>query len=178
MKYAVDELTNCPLTADELQETVALLESMPSWLESALAELSDEKLRLKPAPAPEAFSLVEHVLHLRDIEVEGYSRRMRRLLSEPNPLLEDIDGTALAVQRSYNRQPVGPALAEFSAARRQNVARLKSLTEEDLARSGEMEFVGTVTLSRLIRLWRQHDTEHRAEIQALVGRLRDPESEG
>ena len=40
--------------------------------------------------------MLEHVCHLRDIEVEGYAPRLKRILSEDGPFLPDIDGRRLA----------------------------------------------------------------------------------
>ena len=111
--------------------------------------------------------MVENLLHLRDIEIEGYSKRLRRILAEDTPALPDIDGTRLAIERHYNEQPVAPALAEFSAARRENVALLRAVTPADLARKAEMEKVGRITLAQLVQMWREHDAGHRAELAEL-----------
>jgi hypothetical protein len=172
MNYAAVDPAAPPLTAEEFHAPADFLEGTPAWVESALAGLTDEQLRWKPRPDPEAFSAVENVCHLRDIEVEGYSQRLRRSLQEDHPFLPDIDGTRLAVERAYNQQPVGPALAEFAAARRENVALLRRLTRADLGRTAEMEGKGCVTLQQLIEMWRNHDAGHRAELEELLRLLR------
>ena len=149
----------------ELQAAIEFLNGTPDRLEGLVGGLSEAQLCHKPQP--EAFSIKENILHLRDIEVEGYARRLRRILSEDTPLLPDIDGTQLARDRCYNEKPVAPALREFTASRRGNVALLRSITESDLARPAEMEGVGRIILARLLHLWREHDAGHLTELEEL-----------
>ena len=154
------------------QETVTALSVLPGMLASRLGALSDAELRLRPAGA--YFSLLEQVCHLRDIEVEGYSRRLSLLLEQDQPQLPDLDGAALAKARRYNEQAFAPALAAFSAARQANLSRLKTLKPNELTRSGHLEKVGEVTVQRLLELWVAHDGEHSQEIEGLLISLRDP----
>jgi hypothetical protein len=158
----------CTLSPEGLQGLIEFLERMPAHLESLLVRLSESQLRHKPGPEADAFSLVEQVHHLRDIEVEGYSHRLRRMLAEDNPVLPDIDGTRLAVERAYNQKPLAPAFDEFVAARRANIELLRRLSPADLSRTGKMEGVGSITLAQLLEMWRNHDSAHRAELQELL----------
>ena len=50
----------------------------------------------------ESFSALGHACHLRDIEIEGYHVRIRRLITEENPALESLDGYELARQKRYS----------------------------------------------------------------------------
>ena len=165
MKYGTLEETPCIQSAEELQVAIELLVDIPARVEALLAGLDEVQLRYKPKP--EVFSMVENLLHLRDIEIEGYSKRLRRILAEDTPALPDIDGTRLAIERRYNEQPVAPALAGFSAARRENVALLRTVTPADLARKAELEKAGRITLAQLVQMWREHDAGHRAELAEL-----------
>ena len=165
MKYGTLEETPCIHSLEELRAAIELLAEMPAYVEAALAGLSEAQLRYKLSA--DAFSMVENLWHLRDIEVEGYSRRLRRILAEDTPALPDIDGGRLAIEHRYDAQPVAPALAEFAAARRENVALLRSIGAEDLARAAEMEKVGRITLAQLVQMWREHDAGHRRELEEL-----------
>lgn len=173
MNYAPVDTAAPPLTPAGLSAIADFLEATPAWIESALAALSERQLRWKPRPEPEAFSAVENVWHLRDIEIKGYSQRLRRTLEEDHPFLPDIDGTRLAIERAYNQQPLGPALSEFAAARLENVALLRSVTPDDLARSAELQGTGCVSLQQIVEMWRNHDAGHRAEIEELLQQLGD-----
>jgi hypothetical protein len=100
------------------------------------------------------------VLHLRDIDVEGYEPRIRRILNEASPVLADVNGAQLAIDRRYNEQPVQPALADLVRSRAASVERLKACSEADLARTAEMQGSSMVTLRRLLEMWMQHDADH------------------
>ena len=59
-------------------------------------------------------------------------------------------------------------MAAFAAARRANVARLRSLAPPAWERSGTQEGVGRVRLADIPRLMLEHDESHRAEIDAIL----------
>jgi hypothetical protein len=140
------------------------LEETPKRVRELIAGRSEEELSFKPAP--DAFSLRENLLHLRDIDVEGYEVRIAGLLDEHGPReFPDIDGAALARERNYNVQPVAPALEDFAASRARSIARLRQ--SPDLERYGR---VGTraVSIELLLEDWARHDSEHLAEMTHLT----------
>ena len=145
---------------------IADLGRMPEELQRRLEGLTEVQLHFKPNP--DAFSVLENVCHLRDIEVEGYARRLGLLLREDNPQLPDLDGAALARERAYNEQSLKPALDAFLSMRRRCLDILADLTPEDFIRRGQFEKVGEVTLSRLLELWVDHDREHLKEVDELL----------
>jgi hypothetical protein len=142
---------------------IDLLEKTPERIRSLVAGQSEEALSIKPAP--DEFSLRENVLHLRDIDVEGYEVRITRILSELDPVFADVNGAALARERNYNAQPVAPALDAFAASRARSIARLRAIAPTDLQRTGELEGAGRVTLHDLLERWAQHDREHLEEMR-------------
>ena len=156
----------------KLEDALAALQSMPAALERRLAGLSEAQLRFKPGA--DSFSVLESICHLRDIEVEGYAPRLRLLLETEDPVLPDLDGSALARERRYDQQPFEPALETFLIARRGNLQRLAAVTEADLGRRGLLEKVGEVTLGRLLELWVEHDRGHVQELDDLLQALREP----
>jgi DinB superfamily len=150
---------------DFLTETIAKLSSAPGQIASLIHGLSEEQLSWKPDP--ELFSVRENILHLRDIDVEGYAQPIRRILDEDHPTLPDLDGGKLARDRHYNAQPVQPAFDDLRSSRAASVARLKTCVDQDLDRQAEMQGVGTVNLRRLLELWTEHDAGHIADIAEL-----------
>jgi DinB superfamily len=156
----------------ELKAAFDALSEMPEALERRLAGLSDPQLRFKPAP--DTFSVLENVCHLRDIEVEGYALRLQLLLTQEYPLLPDLNGAELAEERDYNSQKLRPALKGFVDARHGCLGVLANLTAADLVREGHLEKVGDVTLGRLLELWVAHDKDHLKELDQLLAALRDP----
>jgi len=142
-------------------DVIDRLEETPNKVRKLIEGRSEEELSFKPSP--DAFSLRENVLHLRDIDVEGYEVRIAGLLSESSRSFPDIDGVALARERNYNAQPLTPALEDFAASRARSIARLRAITPADLKRVGQ---VGThaVSLETLLQQWIRHDREHLAEM--------------
>ena len=141
-----------------LTEAIGKLSETPMRADELVRGLTEEQLSWKPAPG--IFSLRENVLHLCDIDVEGYSRRIPLVLDQETPALPDVDGGKLARERNYNAQPIEPALARLRLARAASVARLKQCSVQDLERKAEMQGVGVITLQHLLELWVEHDTGH------------------
>jgi DinB superfamily len=141
------------------------LAAMPQTVRDLITRRSAEDLSRKPESGD--FSLRENVLHLRDIDLEGFEPRVMRILSEENPFLPDVDGAKLAAERDYNAQPIAPALEAFAASRARSIARLRTLSDAELDRTGELEGVGRVTLRELLQRWLEHDAGHVREMEAL-----------
>lgn len=158
------------MASQKLPALLALLEATPADVENLIAGLRDDQVRTKPSgPAfpANAFSIIENVCHLRDIEWEGYRLRIARTLQEEMPALPDIDGNRLAVERGYQSQDLRTALLAFAEARRQTLILLRQTTEEQLDRQARLESVGLVTLIKLVELMREHDESHLRDLEVL-----------
>ena len=151
------------LTAAQRQEMWASLAGMPAFLRETFAMLDADEARVA-GPAG-AFSPVEQVWHLADLETAGFGERIRRLLREDAPRLPDFDGAQVARQRDYRSLSLSAGLAAFQAARLDNIAALQSLSAEDWSRSGTQEGVGAVSLCDIPEFICQHDLAHQAEIE-------------
>ena len=75
---------------ESLEEAISKLASTPEVIREVFARLDAGKLRSKPNSS--LFSPLEDMWHLRDIEAEGYLTRIKRILAEDMPVLEDLDG--------------------------------------------------------------------------------------
>jgi hypothetical protein len=156
------KLADLPTLLDALRKT-------PVAVARLLNGLSGDQLTWKPAPGE--FSMLENVCHLRDIEQDGYLIRVRRLLLENNPELQDLDGDRLASERRYNQQDIAAAHTAFTSARKLTVKSLAGVTEADLLRGGSMERIGRVTLGSMLENLRDHDAEHLRLMRELRARL-------
>ena len=134
-----------------------------------IQSLSEEQLRHRNSP--DEFSALENLCHLRDIEVEGYSQRIRKIVKENQPSLPDIDGGRLAIERDYNHQDANEALAQFTRARASNIEVLRGLSDTEMSREGTLEGVGTVTLEELVQMMCEHDEGHVSELQTIRRRF-------
>jgi hypothetical protein len=169
MTYGVADERPAAGPLDEPGGPISALQAFPSWLAAAAGDFTDGQARVRPSPG--AFSLVEHVHHLLDLEVEGYWVRLRRLLASERPFLPDLDGARLARKRQYRVKPLWPGLTRFSAARAASVDLLRTIPPAALVRTGDLEGVGPITLGGLIARWVAHDAAHRAEIDALRAKV-------
>jgi len=139
------------------------LSAMGEYLRARFEALTDEEAR---RAAPEgAFSPIEQVWHLADLEREGFGARIRRLREEWHPQLPDFDGARIARERDYRSRSLGEGLELFRAARAANLAVLRSLTAQEWTRSGTQAGVGPVSLCDMPALLAQHDGAHRLEIE-------------
>ena len=156
---------------DQFGSYVETLQSTPRKLRSLVQGLSEEQLLYKQAE--EVFSLKENIVHLRDLEIEGYGKRLRLILAETLPVLEDIDGTRLARLRRYQSANAARVLDEFCQAREGNIAYLRNMTAFQWNRKAI--FNGDeITLFELVGRWVTHDLEHLKEMEELLGRINTP----
>ena len=157
------------MSTQELQELIETLAQTPEAIANLVHDLSNDDLRWRNENGE--FSAIENVCHLRDIEVEGYTVRINRIINQENPFLADIDGGRLAVERDYNSQNPDQALQAFASARADNVRTLRSLRPEQLGRAGTLEGVGSITLEKLLMLMCEHDDGHLDDLRIICRRL-------
>ena len=151
------------------RDLVDRLAAMPRLLQACAERLP--RVEWTRQPSAGLFSLVEHSCHLRDLEEEGYTVRLRRMLRETGPELEDFDGGAVAARRAYPAQDLTQAMQAFAEARGRNLLVLAGLDPVALARTARFGEHGTITIARLAELMAEHDAGHRAELEDLLSVL-------
>ena len=154
------------------RDLVDRLAAMPRLMSACAERLPRDDWTRQPAPG--LFSLVEHCCHLRDLEEEGYTLRLRRMLREEGPVLEDFDGGAVAAGRAYPAQDLGVAMQAFNEARARNLLVLAGLDGAALARTARFGEHGIITVVRLAELMVEHDATHRSELEDLFRTLGVP----
>jgi len=155
----------------ELETLFLTLESTPALLARAAAELPEDSVRQRGTTG--GFSLVEHVWHLADLEREAYAVRIRRLLTEDEPLLSNFDGDRVARERLYQRRDLAEGLLAFTLARTRNLQKLRDVSAEEWKRAGKQEGIGRVELADVPRMMTERDRVHGVEIAELVREIRD-----
>ncbi len=155
--------------------TLAALAAFPSQLEAHYAAIPEAFRHWAPASwegvPSEAFTAIEQLCHLRDIEIEGYHVRFRRTLEEQHPVLASIDSEPLAVARGYGSADAKAVLAEFRAARARTMEILSGLGDAQLARTAVFEGYGPLTMRSLVHYLCSHDQQHLAGLQWLAGKI-------
>jgi hypothetical protein len=156
--------------------TLQALAAFPAQLEAHYAAIPPGLEHFAPASwdgiPSERFTPIGQVLHVRDIEIDGYHVRFHRALHEERPLLADIDSYALAQERGYAQvTDARAALVEFRVAREWLVAWLSALQAGDLARTADFDGYGPVTVRGLMHYLCSHDQQHLAGLQWLLGQI-------
>ncbi len=153
---------------------------MPRRFEEVFRLVPADRWRWEPADwegvPGERFSALGHACHLRDIEIDGYHVRVRRLLEEEAPDLVSLDGYALARERGYDTADPFAAISAFADARARTVEILGRLDARQLTRRGTFAEYGAITLRGLIHYLCSHDDQHLACMHWLLGRLAAPDA--
>ena len=154
--------------------TLAALADFPRQLEAYYSVVPSEYKNWRPASwegvPSEPFTPIEQVCHVKDIEIDGYHTRFRRMLEESNPLLASLDGEALARERSYSTADSATVLAQFRDARAKTIELISRLTPQQFLRAAEFEG-HRVTLRGLVHNLCSHDQQHLAGMQWLLARI-------
>jgi hypothetical protein len=155
--------------SQEYKELVMSLAETPRIVKRLVSDLEESTVR--EMPQEKGWSVLEHICHLRDIEKEGYVVRIKKMLSEDQPFLEDIDGDKLAIERGYINQNSDAALEAFITARAVNIEAIRDLSADHLSKSAASEGIGPLTLLDLLSRMREHDREHIKELMQLREQL-------
>jgi DinB family protein len=158
--------------------TFDALAAFPAQLEQHYAAFPRDFVNWAPPSwdgvPSEAFTAIEQVCHVRDIEIDGYQPRIERALSETNPHLPSLDTYQLAKDRNYAGANAAEALSAFRAARRRTLDRISALGTAELERRAVFEGYGSVTVRGLIHYLCSHDQQHLAGLQWLLGKMESP----
>jgi len=158
-----------------MSSTFDALAAFPAQLEKHYAAFPSDFVNWTPPSwdgvPSEAFTAIEQVCHVRDIEIEGYQVRFRRTLEESVPMLASIDSEALAKQRDYAHADAQRMFAEFREARMHTMALLRGLDQAQLQRPAVFEGYGRVTLRGLAHYLCSHDQQHLSGLQWLLGKI-------
>ncbi|MFZ6749489.1 DinB family protein [Undibacterium sp. Ren11W] len=155
--------------------TLDTLAAFPTQLQAHYDAIPDDFKNWAPASwlgiPSEAFTALEQICHIRDIEIEGYHLRFSRTLNEVNPLLASIDSEPLAISRAYGTQNATEVFAAFREARAQTMTVLRELTSEHFNRKAQFEGYGPLTLRSLVHYLCSHDQQHLAGLQWILGKI-------
>jgi hypothetical protein len=116
-------------------------------------------------PAPEAWSALECLQHLLDVEQNVFPVRLRALLAgEDFPNYDpETEGSGLKPEQA----PAALA-AEFGEWRSNTLSLLATVTPDDLARTARHAALGVVTLNQFLNEWVAHDLMHLMQAEQAV----------
>ena len=131
-------------------------------LREAIEGLSEEELRFKPAL--DKWSIHQILIHMSDSEMVS-TQRLKKVLSEEEPLLMSIDQDAWANALGYEQLDREQYLLLFQLLRSSMLPILAQLTSEQFERVGNYADAGRFTLKALLEYRVQHVRGHLAQIE-------------
>jgi len=151
-----------------LDEQLARMERTVDDFAAAIKGVSDA--RLSKRPDDKNWSAREVVCHVRDTE-ESFMTRFQAILAMDEPRFPPVEPDRWAVDRQYQRNDVGDALAAFRARREETLRFFRGLHPEQWDRTGIHATRGKMTLKDFVELMAWHDDNHLDQLKrALDGR--------
>ncbi len=146
---------------------IAELEALPSRLREATERLSDEQLDNPYRPGGWTVRQVVH--HLPDSHLNSYTR-FRLALTEDAPTIRTYHEELWAELPDARRGPIATSLALLEALHTRWTALLKSLTDEQFARTFVHPEWGGTRLDVALGQYAWHGRHHLAQIEGLRSR--------
>ncbi len=129
----------------------------PKSLRQAVAGMSREQIVARPVPGK--WSTLEVVCHLADFDPIG-ADRMKRVIAEDKPNLIGADEKHFAKALQYHDRDLEEELAIIERTRSQMARILRKLPAEALARVGQHNERGQLTLEQLLTTMTSHIPHH------------------
>jgi hypothetical protein len=148
--------------------TLEILDATPTTLRAMLAHVPQQCV---DAPGAEGWSPKDVVVHVASRQRPAFIGRLRLIVEQDAPLLPDIPDDDIPGGYALRDQPLAAILDELADVRLEAMALVRSLTGEQLARTGRHETAGNVSAADIIHHIAYHDLVHIAQINGL---LRDP----
>jgi uncharacterized damage-inducible protein DinB len=153
------------LTADQRLEFIAAIEETPERLQSALKNLSAD--RLDTPYRPEGWTVRQVVHHLPDSHMNAYVR-MKLALTEDVPTIKPYDEARWAELFDGKRLPISSSLDLLETLHKRWVLMLKSLAPEDWARKyRHPDHEKPMSIDDSLALYAWHGKHHVAHITSL-----------
>lgn len=137
---------------DPLAVGSAVRATLPRWW-AALAR-PDARVR----PAPSVWSAVEYAAHVRDV-FRIFDKRLAAMLAEDDPVFENWDQDATALEDDYAHQDPADIAGQLAAAGEAIATRFDSVSPEQLDRPGRRSNGSVFTVETLGRYF-LHDVVH------------------
>jgi hypothetical protein len=149
-------------------DPLSVLASTPNALRAKLHAVPERDLRARTAPT--RWSILEQVVHLSDVEiVVGY--RVRTVLGADDGVpIPAFDQDKWQQALDYNGRSLDVALNAFEAARKNNLALYRSLSEAQWNKYGMHAERGKETVRDIVVLNAGHDLNHMRQIDEILSR--------
>lgn len=156
-------------TQQDVQEWIAILSALPSWLDGSVENLDHDQLRV---PYREGgWTIQQLVHHLADSHMNAYIR-LRLMLTEENPTIKPYNQDTWALLPDVESIPVNVSITLLHALHRRLVSLLQHLDAAALQRTYyHPEYKRSFPVWELVALYAWHSRHHFAQIMALRDRM-------
>jgi hypothetical protein len=156
-------------TPELLQEWIAVLRALPSWMDVCIENLDAAQLRV---PYREGgWSTQQVIHHVADSHTNAYIR-IRLALTEDNPTIKPYDENAWALLPDVDTVPVNISVTLLHALHRRLVALMETLSPAQWERTYyHPEHKRNFTVWEMASLYAWHSRQHTAHIQQLRLRM-------
>jgi len=146
------------------EDYFAVLGTTPTLLVDVVGRIGEEKFSLPFAAGK--WTAREVIAHLADVE-QGTGFRVRQIVtSPPDHVIQPFDQDLWA--KPYPRMPTRAAVRAFVALRGWNLAYYRTLSREDLDRSGLHPERGQESVETILRMQAGHDRNHLAQLEKVA----------
>ena len=157
------------MTAPFVEECMALLSRTPAALDALLRDLPETWTAATEGPGTwSPYDVIGHLIHAEKVD---WMPRLAIILEHgPARPFDPFDREAQF--RDSQGQSLPALLDQFSALRRKNLERLRSLNlqPEQLELKGTHPQLGSVTLRQLLATWTAHDLTHVVQIGRVMAK--------
>lgn len=147
------------------ETALGVLDATPQLLRTLFAgvaaEAAEEQL-------DNEWSAKDTLAHLFDVEDGVIPLRIRRMIEEDRPFIASIDAPRRLFDGGYAALSVEELLDVFAKLRARQLAWLRTLTPDQLARAGDHDAAGEITASQIAHQWAYHDLMHLRQIASAL----------
>ena len=148
------------------QSALDILPATSGKVHAILGQLGPKSVGQTPAPGK--WSAREIVSHLADCEIV-FGFRLRQTIAEDNYVIQPFDQEKWAA--SYAAYDASAAFAVFSTLRQWNLAFIKGVAAEKMAKTVTHPERGTMTFSAIVETMAGHDLNHLQQLEKLNQQL-------
>ncbi len=152
------DLTTLEPSFKSPEAVLAILQSTPAVVQSLSASITKEQWEHEPSR--EDWALNEIVCHLRDTEREIHHMQLNLMLAREDAFIPRPDTAVWASERDYLHVDGSLALQEFTSARMETIAQLKTLDAGMWSRKARHAIFGPTNFLEVCSFMADHDRMH------------------
>ncbi len=149
------------------EKAVKAMDKTPLVLKYILKDLTNEQAK-QLAPTAQGWNALEVMCHMMDFE-EIFFSRAKQMINQNKPEFPQSDPDGLAITHEYAKQDIDDIYERFAQLRKEHIAFLSSLEEEQWSRRGIHFSAGLITVLEQATNMGLHDLNHLAQMTEALG---------